>query len=130
MYVDTANVLAKKSSFRLKIGDKVRISHLKYTFQRDSHQKQTEEYFVVRRRSRRGTLNVYFLKDLQDEDIEGLFYEAELQKVEKDPSTDALRIEKVLKRRRRRGKSELFVKWMGWPKKFNSWVDESDVKRF
>ena len=130
MYVDTANVLAKKSSFRLKIGDKVRISHLKYTFQRDYHQKWTEEYFVVRRRSRRGMLNVYFLKDLQNEEIEGLFYEAELQKVEKDPSTDALRIEKVLKRRRRRGKSELFVKWMGWPKKFNSWVDESDVKRF
>ena len=130
MYVDTARSKVKSSSFRLKIGDKVRISHLKYSFQRDYHQKWTEEYFVVRRRMHRATVNVYFLKDLQNEEIDGLFYESELQKVEKDPSTDALRIENILKRRRRRGKTELFVKWLGWPKKFNSWVDERDVKRF
>ena len=85
MYIDTAKHKVKVSSFRLKIGDKVRISHLKYNFQRDYHQKWTEEYFIVRRRLRRATVNVYYLKDLQNENIEGLFYESELQRVEKRP---------------------------------------------
>ena len=38
------------------------------------------------------------------------------------------KIENVLKKRKRGGRTELFVKWMGWPKKFGSWVSENEVK--
>jgi hypothetical protein len=54
------------------------------------------------------------------EDIKGKFYEQELQKIEK--TDDVYKIEKILKTRKRNGRIEYFVKWLGYPEKFNSWV--------
>lgn len=110
-----------KPIFRYKIGDDVRISQLKHPFQIDYQQKWTEEYFKVTQRYKRDGIPVYKVKDLTDEPIDGTFYESELQKVEK--SGDILyRVEKVLKKKRKRGNtSEVYVKWDGWPGKFNSW---------
>lgn len=126
MYIDTA-VTGKKQRFKFQIGDKVRISHLKYTFQRDFHQKWTEEFFKIKQRIRRGSKNVYRIKDMMDEEIDGYFYEIELQKIIKDDEP-VLRIEKVI-RRRNRGQ-ELLVKYMGWPSKFNSWIQADSVQMF
>ena len=128
MYVDTAKKGTKKT-FAFKAGDKVRISHLKYTFQRDYQQKWTEEHFVIVHRLRKGFHNMYRLKDTLNEDIEGLFYEIELQKIEKDDHP-VVRVEKVLKRRKRRGEEELLIKWSGWPKKFNSWIRAKDAQNY
>ena len=64
-----------------------------------------------------------------DESIDGYFYEVELQRVTKDAES-AFRIEKVLKRRRRQGEQEIYVKWLGWPAKFNSWVKETDIQTY
>jgi len=127
MYMDTVRK-RRRRPYAFSIGDYVRISHLKYTFQRDYHQKWTEEIFKVTRRLRKEDFNLYTIRDWMDEAIDGYFYEEELQLVTKDPDT-AFRIEHVLKQRRRRGQQELFVKWLGWPKKFNSWVNQTDVQR-
>ena len=59
--------------------------------------------------------------------VEGTFYAAEIQRVNKSRD-DLFKIEKVLKWRRRRGKAEEFVKWQGYPKKINSWVEESELQ--
>jgi hypothetical protein len=130
MYVDSSSKVTPRRRYKFKIGDKVRISYLKYNFQRDYQQKWTEEFFVVYQRSRRPRVNLYYLKDMKDEQIDGLFYEQELQKIEKDTNEAVYRIEKVLKQRKRRGKVEYFVKWMGWPAKFNTWIDERTITRF
>ena len=59
--------------------------------------------------------------------VEGMFYEAELQRVNK--TRDNLwKMETVLKRRKRRGQTEVLVKWQGYPKKFNSWVNEDELQ--
>lgn len=116
-----------KSIFRYKIGDDVRISQLKHPFQRDYQQKWTEEYFKVTQRYMRDGIPVYKVKDLTDEQIEGTFYQSELQKVVK--SGDILvRVEKVLKKRKRGNTKEVYVKWDGWPSKFNSWIPESSLE--
>jgi hypothetical protein len=65
----------------------------------------------------------YGLTDYDGEDIKGKFYKEELQKVVKE----AFRIENVIKTRRRAGKTEYFVKWLGYPEKFNTWVDHLDA---
>ena len=36
-------------------------------------------------------------------------------------------VEKVLKTRRRNGKIEYYVKWKGYPNKFNSWIDSCSL---
>ena len=127
MYIDTLKLPKKKKTFRFKVNDQVRISHLKYVFQRDYQQKWTEEVFIVTQRIKQQGVNLYLLKDFADEPIDGYFYEEELQKVTKDKDT-LFRVEKILKTRTRRGQKEHFVKWMGWPKKFNSWIKDSDIQ--
>ena len=66
--------------------------------------------------------------NLTDELIDGTFYQSELQKVIK-PEDNLYRVEKVLKKRRRGRTKEVFVKWTGWPNKFNSWVSESSLEK-
>ena len=113
--------------YKLNLGDKVRISYLKYAFQRDYQHKFTEEVFKVNQRFRREGIPLYTLVDFSDDPIDGTFYGNELQKVTK--SLDATwKIEKVLKKRIRNRKRELYVKWKGWPKKFNSWIPEADTQ--
>ena len=71
---------------------------------------------------------MYKIKDLADDPIEGTFYESELQKVIK--SVDILyRVEKVLRKRKRGKTKEMYVKWEGWPSKFNSWIPESSLQK-
>jgi len=63
----------------------------------------------------------YKIQDLNGEQIQGTFYEQELQKTQQE----IFRIEKVI---RRRGDKSL-VKWLGYPKEFNSWVDNKDLMK-
>ena len=58
---------------------------------------------------------IYKISDYNGEEIEGSFYKQELQKT----SQGTFRIEKILKRE---GEKSL-VKWIGYPKSFNSWID-------
>ncbi|GFU68248.1 chromo domain-containing protein [Trichonephila clavipes] len=61
------------------------------------------------------------IKDLQGEDIKGTYYEAELQKV---VDSGFYPVENVIKQRKRRGITEYFVKYLGYPEKFNDWVTD------
>lgn len=116
----------KKRTFKFKIDDLVRITYLRHPFQRDYQQKWTEELFKIRRRYVRQGIPVYQLKDFSDEPIDGTFYQPELQKANKEADT-IWKIEKILKKRKRNGLKEALVRWLGWPKKFDSWVPESDI---
>lgn len=68
-------------------------------------------------------MQVYRLKDYDRETIAGTFYEKELVKAYESESYN---IEKVL---RKRGK-EVFVKWLGWPSKYDSWIPATDLKNY
>ena len=109
----------------LKIGDKVRASKLRKTFPKGYHQLWSEEYFKINK-----IINSYptryLLKDLLDEDITGSFYRTELQKI-KDADEAQFKIEKEIKEREGVNGKEVFVKWKGWPDKFNQWVPVKDV---
>ena len=69
---------------------------------------------------------VYKLKDYDQEELSGTFYNEELQKVIKED--DVYEVEKILKSRGKGKNREVFVKWLGYPAKFNSWIPASEVK--
>ena len=103
----------KKPSF--KEGDKVRISKYRGIFDKSYKGNWSEELFVIYKTQ--PTIPItYRIKDLLGEDIKGSFYEQELQKADQE----VYRIEKVLKKDYRN--KRMFVKWKGYPDKFNSWV--------
>ncbi|WAR31101.1 YMD3-like protein [Mya arenaria] len=115
----------KLKPFKLKVGDFVRISHLRNVFTRAYDETYTGEVFKVHKRYNRGTLPVYRLRDLQDEDITGTFYESELQKTSYNENS-AFKIEKILKTKGKGLNQQYFVKWKYYPRKFNSWIKASD----
>ena len=79
--------------------------------------------FKVESRKLRRAIPVYKIVDYEEYPVQGTFYEPELQRVRKDVNS-LFRVKKILRKRRRNGQREVFVKWLGWPKKFNSWILE------
>jgi hypothetical protein len=73
-----------RSRFKFKTGDLVKITYLRHPFQRDYQQKWTEELFIIRHRFLREGIPVYRIQDFEDGNIDGTFYQQELQKVNKD----------------------------------------------
>lgn len=122
LYESTPNTKSSRRSlaFKFEVGDKVRLSNLTRPFRKGYLPKWTEEIFEISRRISR-LPPVYKVKDYDGEEIEGTFYETELQKVIK--TDHVYKIERIIKRRKRNGTTEYFVKWFGYPDKFNSWVD-------
>lgn len=59
------------------------------------------------------------LRDRNGEPIEGIFYYEEIQKVR---DTGVYKVEKILQRKKIRGKEHLLVRWFGHPPSFDSWI--------
>ena len=80
----------------------------------------TEEAFVVDKVFPTKPVT-YTIIDSMGEEIEGYFYEKELQKAKQQ----TFRIEKVLRRDNKKKKT--LVKWKGYSDKFNSWINFKDL---
>ena len=96
---------------------------------REYSQKWTGELFKIDTRFRREGVPVYTILDWDGERVDGTFYEPELQSVTIDPTTEYW-VEKILKRRVRNKRKEVLVRWLHWPKKYDSWIPEADVKDY
>lgn len=71
---------------------------------------------------------MYKLASLTGEEIDGNFYQHELQRVFYTPDS-LFKIETVLRRRvRADGEEESLVKWKGWHPSHNSWVPNSWIR--
>ena len=116
----------RKKPFELSVGDHVRISHPPEKLKRKYDQNWTSEIFQIAERFHRYEIPIYKLQDIAGEPVKGTFYEPELQKVDFDPEALGT-IEQILKRRGRGRNAQVLVKWLNWPKKFNSWILESEI---
>ena len=106
---------------KFKIGDHVRISLNKNIFEKSYETNWTEEIFVIYD-IKYSNVPYYYLKDLNDEKLDGTFYEQELQKT----NLTLYVIEKIIKTKN----DKLFVKWRGYNNLFNSWINKKDVIKY
>ena len=96
---------------KCSIGDRVRITNKKKTFDKGYTQRWTEEVFEISKFQ--FTIPVtYQITDYNGEEIQGSFYEQEFQKTKQN----ILRIEKIIKQQG----SKSLVKWSGYNDSFNS----------
>ena len=112
------NNLHNKIEPKFKVGDKVRITRKKDTFEKGYTPRWTEEVFEITQVQYTDP-PTYKIKDFNGEEIHGTFYEKELQKT----SQEIYRIEKVIKRKGNKS----YIKWLGYSSQFNSWVDNKDI---
>ena len=109
-YVEYIEDFDKKDP-KFKVVDRVRISKYKNIFAKGYAPNWSEKVFVVSK-IKNTVLWTYVVSDLNCEEINGSFYEKELQKTNQEKN----RIEKVLKRKG----DKLHVKWEGYDSRFNS----------
>ena len=107
---------------KFKIGDRVRLSLEKNIFEKSYETNWTEEIFEIYD-IKYSNVPYYYLKDLNNEKLDGTFYEQELQKTKQD---DLYTIEKILKT----NKDKIYVKWRGYDNSFNSWINKNMVTKY
>ena len=66
----------------------------------------------------------YKIKDLNNEIIDGIFYEKELQKAKN--TSEVYIIEKII----RKNKDKYLVKWRGYSDGFNTYVNKDDIIKY
>ena len=112
--------LSSKPKF--KVGDKVGISKYKRkVFDKGYTPNWTEEIHLVEKIQSTNPIT-YRLKDLNNEEIQGSFYEPKLLKAKQD----VFRIDKVIRRDYK--KKQALAKLLGYSDDFSSWIPLSSLQ--
>ena len=116
VYFNLYGEMQSPSKPKFKVCDKVRISKYKRKiFDKGYTANWTEEIFIVDKIQYTNPIT-YKIKDLNNEEIKGSFYEPELLKAKQDE----FRIDKVIRRDYKKKKA--LVKWKEYGDDFNSWI--------
>ncbi len=109
---------------KFKNGDYVRITSYKMTFDKGYIPTWKEEIFKIKKKLNTNPIT-YKVVDLNDEEIEGSFYNEELQHVDLPKE---FKIEKIIKSHGKGKNKKIFVKWKGYSDSFNSWIKASELQ--
>lgn len=118
----------KKRTSTHRVGDLVRISKTKKTFEKGYRPNWTREIFKIVKVYKKN-LPEYRIKDLMDEDILGKFLDQELQAVESS-EVQRYKINKVVRARGKGQSKEYLISWEGYPDKFQTWIPAKDMKLY
>ena len=111
-----------------KVGDLVRISKTKKTFEKGYRSNWTREIFKITRVYKK-VLPEYRLEDLEGEDILGKFLEHELQAVRPDEN-QTYKVKKVVRSKGKGKTKQYLIAWEGFPDKFQTWIPAKDMKLY
>lgn len=112
-------IIPFKNNIKFKVGDHVRLSKYKHVFSKGYLPSWTTEVFTVRKVQYTDPIT-YLLVDWEGNDIDGSVYAEEMQLV-KYPNVYL--VEKIIRKKN----NKVYVKWLGFDSRYNSWIDESDV---
>lgn len=111
--------MKRTAPIHFKVGDKVRVSKLKSPLEKGYTPNWSTEIFTVCE-VRRTNPTTYHLKDERGVVLAGGFYREELRKT---LLPDVFLVEKILKRKA----GKVYVKWLGFSKDHNSWIDANKI---
>ena len=112
----------KKPKF--SIGDKVRVSLLKNTFEKEYTSNWSEQIYVIDD-IKTSNVHYHYLKNLNGEKLDGTFYQEELLKTNMKEN-DLYIIEKIIKK----VGNKYLVKWKRYYDSFNSYVNKNDIVKY
>lgn len=118
------SLVAKKSD-SITRGQMVRINRWKGDFEKGYMPNWSAEDFHVENVIKHPH-TMYELRDNEDQTVRGAFYRKEVQPIR----TNKMFVDKVLRRRTAHGVREVFVKWKGWPARFNSWINQNELSAY
>ena len=116
--------IRKPQRHSLRVGDTVRIALADRTFRRGYLYQNTEEIFTIASIDRTQPIVGYYLKDLDGEEVKGIFYREELVRAPV-PSTFAI---DIIKRRTRNRRREVLVHYRGYNSRHDRWLPLSEVE--
>ena len=124
---------AREKRSELKIGDLVRLSRDPVTgnkFEKEAHGHWTDEIFIIHALIKKpGYQTLYTIKDQKGEVIRMNLYRKELQKVETDLTERLFHIETILRTKTTsKGQKLGLVRWLGYPKSFDSWEPLENIQ--
>ncbi|XP_067204112.1 uncharacterized protein [Linepithema humile] len=122
---DEANEKRRKAKYH--VGDLVCISRAKVVSEKGYEARWSEEIFRIHRILDWRKPRVYELSDLAGEVIDGIFYEQELARVEKNLQEEEFIVDRVIRSRGRDNNKQVLVSWRGYPSKFDSWIPASSL---
>lgn len=118
-----------KREENIEKGDYVRLAILKGMYKKGYEMSHTPEVYIVDDIiNKPKNVKMYRLRDFDGEVIKGAFLNEEIQKVTFDPQA-TYPIEKILETRGK-GRSKVYkVRWLYWPKHFDSYVNAAHINK-
>ena len=115
-------IIVKKPKF--KIGDKVRVSLLKNTFEKGYTSNWSEQIYVIYD-IKSSNVHYYYLKDLNGQKLDGTFYQEELLKTNMKEN-DLYIIKKIIKK----VGDKYLIRWEGYDESFDSYVHVNAIIKY
>ncbi|RWS25072.1 hypothetical protein B4U80_06846 [Leptotrombidium deliense] len=120
-------VTSRRMLFRkhrlLTEGSTVRRQYKRQQFDKGYYPNWTDAVFMIEKGQNKQQRPTYKIKTGKGERITKTFYPEEIQKV----NNEWFRIEKIIKKRKRNGALEYFVKYVNYSNEYNEWIPAKDV---
>ncbi len=116
-----------KKPSSLQVGNYVYVDFPPSSFEK-SFDTKNFQLFIVQKIDAGKNPVLYQVKDLRGKKVPGFFYREQLLKTERPRKGQYFRVEDILAEKEKNNKKHYLVKFMHYPKEYNKWLPEENVK--
>ena len=110
---------------RFEVGETIRIPHEVGLLNKGYYSNWKDQLYKITSIKNTFPRKTFKISDEADKEYKRSLYPEEVQKV----SENLYRIEKIIRQRKTKGKTEYFVKWLEYSDSYNSWKPAENIKR-